>query len=138
LRNLVNTIVRAAQEGRLDGCEVFIYTYNQTVEGAYSKGTANSRALFELIVMLYQLQMEFEFILNIIWITGTIMIQQGNDGLSRVEENGLATGGLSMGGMVILHLNFANGSPSLSITNENNYATPARARRRGGVCYKDK
>jgi hypothetical protein len=32
----------------------------------------------------------------------------------------------------------ANGSPSLEITNENNFAAPARARRRGGVCYKEK
>jgi hypothetical protein len=31
-----------------------------------------------------------------------------------------------------------NGSPCLSITIENNYATPARARRRGCVCYKQK
>jgi hypothetical protein len=35
LRNLVNAILRAAKEGRLDGCEVFLYTYNQTVEGSY-------------------------------------------------------------------------------------------------------
>jgi hypothetical protein len=32
----------------------------------------------------------------------------------------------------------ANGSPSLAITNENNFATFARARRRGGVWYKEK
>jgi hypothetical protein len=32
------------------------------------------------------------------------MIQQGTDGLSRGEENGLATCGLSSGGMVPLHL----------------------------------
>jgi hypothetical protein len=32
------------------------------------------------------------------------MIQQGTDGLSRGEENRLATGGLSLGGMVPLHL----------------------------------
>jgi hypothetical protein len=42
LRNLVNAMVQAAQEGRLDGCEVFLYTENQTSEGAYRKGTAGS------------------------------------------------------------------------------------------------
>jgi hypothetical protein len=47
-----NAMVRAAQEGRLDGCEVFFYTDNQIVEGVYSKGTAGSQSLFELIVML--------------------------------------------------------------------------------------
>jgi hypothetical protein len=64
-------MVRATQEGRLDGCEVFLYTDNQTAEGTYSKETANSRAFFELIVMFYQLQMEFDFILHVIWITVT-------------------------------------------------------------------
>jgi hypothetical protein len=85
LRNLVNAMVRAAQEIRLEGCEVFLYTDNQTAEGDYSKGMAGSRSLFELIVMLYKLQMEFDFILHVIWISGTQMIQQGTDGLSRGE-----------------------------------------------------
>jgi hypothetical protein len=61
-------MVRAAQEERLDGCDFFLYTDNQTAEGAYSKGTAGSRALFELIGMMYQLQMELDFILHVIWI----------------------------------------------------------------------
>jgi ribonuclease HI len=52
LQNLVNAMLRAAQEGRLDGCEVFLYADNQTAEGSYFRGTAKSRALFELIVTL--------------------------------------------------------------------------------------
>jgi hypothetical protein len=55
LRNLVNDMLRAAQEGSLDGCEVFLYTDNQTAEGSYFRGTAKSRALFGLIVILYKL-----------------------------------------------------------------------------------
>jgi hypothetical protein len=47
LRTLVNAMVRTAQEGRLEGCEVFLYKDNQTAEGAYCKATSNSRALFE-------------------------------------------------------------------------------------------
>jgi hypothetical protein len=57
LRNLVNAIVRAAQEGRLEGCEVLLCTDNQTAAEAYCKGTVKSRALFELIVVLYKFQM---------------------------------------------------------------------------------
>jgi hypothetical protein len=97
LRSLVNAMVQAAQEGRLEGCEVLLYTNNQTSEGAYSKGTSCIRSLFELIVMLYKLQMEFDFILHVIWIAGTQMIQQGTDGLLRGKENGIATCGLSLG-----------------------------------------
>jgi hypothetical protein len=113
LRNLVSAMVREAQEGRLDGCEVFLYTDNQTAEESYSKGTAGRRSLFELIGMVYKLQMEFDFILHVIWIAGTRMIQQGTDGLSRGEENGLATCGLYLGGMVPLHLNAIERSPAL-------------------------
>jgi hypothetical protein len=113
LRNLVNAMGQAAQEGMLEGCEVFVYTYNQTAEGAYCKGTVKSRALYELIVVLYKLQMEFDFILHLIWIVGTRMIQQGTDGLSRGEENGLATCGLSLGGMMPLHLSARDRSPGL-------------------------
>jgi hypothetical protein len=71
LRNLVNDMVRATQEGRIEGCEVFLYTDNHNAEGSYCKGTAKIRALFELIVVLYKLQMEFDFILHVIWIAGT-------------------------------------------------------------------
>jgi hypothetical protein len=54
LRNLVNDMVRVVQEQRLEEFEVFLYTDNQTAEGAYCKGTSKSRALFELIVVLYK------------------------------------------------------------------------------------
>jgi hypothetical protein len=57
--------------------------------------------------------MELDFILHVICIAGTRMIQQGTDGLSRREENGLATCGLSLGGMVPLHLSVRERSPGL-------------------------
>jgi hypothetical protein len=109
----VNAMLRVDQEGRLDGCEVFLYTDNQTAEGSYFWGTSKSRALFELIVTLYKLQMQFDFILHVVWIAGTRMIQQGTDGLSRGEENGLATCGMSVGGMVPLHLSATERSAML-------------------------
>jgi hypothetical protein len=83
LRNLVNAMLRAAHEGGLDGCEVFLYTDKQTPEGSYFRGTAKSRTLFELIVNLYKLQMQFYFNLHIVWIAVTRMIQQGTDRLAR-------------------------------------------------------
>jgi hypothetical protein len=95
---------RVAREGRLDGCEVFLYMDNQTAEGAYFRGMAKIRSLFELIVTLYKLQMQFYFMLHVVWIAGMQMIHQGIDGLSRGEENGLATCGLFLGGMIALHL----------------------------------
>jgi hypothetical protein len=76
LRNLVNAMVRAAQEGRLEGCKVFLYTDNQTAEGSYCKDMAKSQPPFELILVLYRLQMEFDFILHVIWISGTRLARE--------------------------------------------------------------
>jgi hypothetical protein len=104
LQNLVNAMLRAAQEWRLDGCELLLYTDNKTAEGSFFWRTAKTRALFELFVTLYKLQMQFDFILHLVWISGTRMIQQGTDGLSGGEKNILATCGMSLGGMVHLHL----------------------------------
>jgi hypothetical protein len=92
---------------------VFLYTYNKTAEGSYFRGTAKSRSLFELIVTLYKLQMQFDLFFHVVWIAGTRMIQQGTDGLLRGEENGLATCGMALGGMVPLHLSATSRSAVL-------------------------
>jgi hypothetical protein len=42
MRNLVNALMRAGLEGRLTGCELFLYTDKQVAEGAYYQGTASS------------------------------------------------------------------------------------------------
>jgi hypothetical protein len=78
----VSDMPRAAREGSLDGCEVFFYTDNQTTDGSYFRGTAKSRALFEIIVTLYKLQMQLDFILHVVWIARAHIIQHGTDGLS--------------------------------------------------------
>jgi hypothetical protein len=100
----VNALIRAGQEGLLDDCEVFLYTDNHTAEVSYFRGYTKSWALFELIVTLYKLQMQHDFILHVVWIRGTRMIQQGTAGLSRCDDNGPATSGVALSGMLPLHL----------------------------------
>jgi hypothetical protein len=95
-RNLVNVLMRAADEGRLKGAGIFLFTDNQAAEGAYYRGTYPSRALFELVVTIYKFHMKYDLVLHVIWIAGTHMIQQGTDGLSRGEEMVPATQGLSL------------------------------------------
>jgi hypothetical protein len=80
-RNLVNALLRAADEGRLKGAYIFLLTDNQAAEGAYYRGTSPSRAFFELVVTLYKLQMKYDLVLHVIWIAGTCIIQQGTYGL---------------------------------------------------------
>jgi hypothetical protein len=88
---------------KLDGCEVFMYTDNQPVEGAYYRGSALSRALFELIVTLYKLRMKYDFLLHMLWIVCTRMIHQGTDGSSRGYTNGLATSSVYLSRMLPRH-----------------------------------
>jgi hypothetical protein len=109
----VNALIRAGQEGLLDGCVVFLYMDNQTAEGSYFRGSAKSGALFELIVTLYKLQMQHDFIMHVVWIAGTTMIQKGTDGLSRGDDNGSATSGVALSGMVPFHLDPCERSPLL-------------------------
>jgi hypothetical protein len=83
------------------------------MEGAYCQGTATIRALFDLIVMIYKLQMQLDFILHVIWITGTRMIQQAMDGRLRGKENCPATYMPYLGGMVPLILGSRERRPGL-------------------------
>jgi hypothetical protein len=113
-RNLVNALLRAAEdEGRLKGAEIFLFRDNQEAEGAYYRSTSPSRALFDLVVTLYKLQMKYDLVLHVIWICGTHLIQQGIDGLSRGEEMGPATQGSSLVGVVPLHLGVLEKSPQV-------------------------
>jgi hypothetical protein len=110
-RNLVNALLRAAEEGRLKGAEIFIFTDNQAAEGAYYRGTSPSRALFDLVVTLYKLQMKYDLVLHVIWIAGTRMIQQGTDGITR-RNNGPCYSGLEFSGSIPPPLGSFGAKPS--------------------------
>jgi hypothetical protein len=49
-RNLVNALLRATEEGRLKGAEVFLFTDNQAAGDDYYRGASPSRALSERFV----------------------------------------------------------------------------------------
>jgi pectin methylesterase-like acyl-CoA thioesterase len=99
----VNALIRSAHKGLLDGCEVFLFTENKTDEGFYFHRSTRRQSLFGLIVVLCKLQMQYDFVLHVVWIAGTRMIKQGTDGLSRWDDNGQATSGVALCGVVPLH-----------------------------------
>ena len=49
LLNLVNTLERMAEEGDLEGIEVYVFTDNSTAELAIFKGTSKSKKQHELV-----------------------------------------------------------------------------------------
>ncbi len=83
LRNLVDSLEVMEKDGRLSGTEAFIFTDNSTAESAFYKGSSSSLHLFELIVRLRELEMRAGCKVTLVHVSGTRMIEQGSDGLSR-------------------------------------------------------
>jgi hypothetical protein len=104
LSNLVTPIERLWREGTLDGAEVFVFTDNFTAESAFYKGNTTSKALFELVLRLWTIEMQGVVQLRVIHIAGTRMIWQGTDGLSRGSLTEGVMSGMQMLDFVPLHL----------------------------------
>ncbi len=83
LKNLVDSLLAMEKEGSLSGMEAFIFTDNSVAKSAFYKGTSSSATLFELIVILRELEMQARCKINMIHVSGERMIAQGTDGLSR-------------------------------------------------------
>jgi hypothetical protein len=114
LRNLVMAIQRLEESGKLDGAELFMFTDNSTAESAFFKGTSTSKALFELVLELRQIEMRTGSRLHIIHVPGTRMIDQGTDGLSRGDMNAGVMAGDDLMAHVPLHLSALDRRPKLA------------------------
>lgn len=68
---------------RLRGREIWFATDNSTLERAYYKGYSSSPELYEMVEELRFLSLKGDFLLRIIHVAGTRMIELGIDGLSR-------------------------------------------------------
>ena len=60
LKNLVDTLKKMADANELDGSEIYFFTDNSTAEAAFFKGSSKSRLLFELILDLRELEMNYK------------------------------------------------------------------------------
>ena len=92
--NLALRVESALQNQEIcEGSEIFVFTDNQVAERAFYRGTSSAPGLFELVLRMRKLEMSFSIFLHIIWVSGTRMISQGTDGVSRGDlENGVAHG----------------------------------------------
>ena len=106
LRNLVNVVKLANEQGDLDDCELYIFTDNMTTESAYYNGGSNTnRELDDLVFTLCELQMTGNFSLFVYHVAGTRMIQSGIDKLSCGDKAEGISLGLSLGTFIPIHLN---------------------------------
>ena len=110
--NVVDALLEdEAIGGNLSDTEVFMFTDNATVEACSNKGSSSSPKLLGLIIRLKALSTGFGFKLHIFHVTGTRMIAQGTDGVSR---GNLAIGimaGEAMSAFIPIHKTVLERSP---------------------------
>ena len=103
LFNLVESLEARAADNLLKGLEIFFFTDNSTAESAFFKGTSSSPKLFSLVLRLRKLEMQQGCILRFVHVSGTRMIQQGTDGLSRGDTEEGVMKGADMLSFIPLH-----------------------------------
>ena len=114
MRNLVDTLVTMAEEGELQGTELFLFTDNSTAEAAFAKGSSLSKELFELVLKLRKLEMENSCKIHVSHVAGTRMIAQGSDGLSRGNLSEGVMRGIDMRDFIPIHKSAFERSPALA------------------------
>ena len=96
---------REAQEGKLSGAELFLFTDNYVAEcGYYNGGSNRNRELDDLVHELWRLQMTGDFTLNVYHVAGTRMISSGIDGLSQGDKSEGIAQGVSVLKFIPIHL----------------------------------
>jgi hypothetical protein len=105
LNNLVEAIVRMVIKHDMRGSKIFIFTDNSMAEAAFWKGTSKSKLLFELVLRLKELEMDYDLHLHIIHVSGKRMIAEGTDGLSCADHGEGVMLGRDICWYIPLHLN---------------------------------
>ena len=91
--NLVCEIEKCAKEGWLKDSMVLFATDNQVVESCLYKGNSSSPKLFDLIIRLRLVELEYGVKIIATHVSGTRMQSQGTDGVSRGSlKKGVALG----------------------------------------------
>ena len=113
--NVVESLEEEASMGNLSDSEVFMFTDNSTVEACAVKGSSTSPKLLDLIIRLKRLWSTlFGFKkLHILHVSGTRMIAQGTDGVSRGFLGGGIMSGEATTSFIPIHLSALQRSPSL-------------------------
>ena len=111
--NLVNGVEDEAKKGRLFHAMLFLFTDNSTVEAGVAKGNSPSPKLHELIKRLRALEMKYCFEVFVIHVSGSRMITQGTDGLSRGSLKSSALSSRTIKEYAPLHLTAIQRSPTL-------------------------
>ena len=114
--NIVKSLKEETTTGNLVNSEVFMLTDNSTVESCVVKGSSSSVKLLGLIIRLRALTTIHGLRVHIFHMTGTRMIAQGSDGVSRgyLGEGIISGCGNAMKSFIPIHLMAMKRSPLLA------------------------
>ena len=114
MRNLLEAIREEARLGRLVGFDVWLTTDNSTAEASFYKGRSSSPELDAMILELRLLAIAGNFVVHLVHIAGTRMIELGIDALSRGELHLGALADATVARVIPLHLHPLERSEGLS------------------------
>ena len=111
--NIVESLEAAGEQGELDDAEIFFCTDNEVMESTFYAGTSSSPKLFALVLRLRVLEMKYRMRLVISHVSGTRMIAQATDGVSRGNIEGGVLEGASMTSFIPFNETALERSPGL-------------------------
>jgi hypothetical protein len=114
LANLVRRIEELAEEGSLvRGTKLFVFTDNFVTKLVFYKGAALSPYLHSHAEQIKMLQLHAGLFVHMLWISGSRMIKQGTDGLSRGDFNSGVMAGIDFLSLIPLDNSALDLSPGL-------------------------
>jgi hypothetical protein len=101
------------EAGNLDGAIRFLCTNNSTVEAALAKGILSIRKLFDLVLPVRKLEMQYSAQIVVSHVSGERMKSQGTDGVSRQQMKEGVSAGLNMMLFILFHQSAVERSPPI-------------------------
>ncbi len=111
--NDIKSLETMGKQGLLSGTEIFFFTDNSTAEAVFFNGSSKNEKLFNLVLRMHQLEMNFKCKIHFIHCAGKRMIAQGTDGLSRGNLLSGVMTGKSMTDFVPIHKSALERFPAL-------------------------
>ena len=102
-------------DGLLNGTEVFLFTDNSTSEAAFFNGLSTSKKLFDLVLRIRKLEMDFKVKVHLCHVSWERTKAQGTDDLSRGNLNVRVIAGKSMLDVVPIHKSAIEQSSRLKV-----------------------
>ena len=111
--NFVEKLEEDGRAGKLNSAMLFLCTDNKTVEAAFANGSSRNPEIHGYIIRIKMLEIKFGVIMFVSHVSGTRMIDQGTDAVSRGIRDEGVLGGAHMLYYFPFHLSALERSPEV-------------------------